>query len=86
MGRHIDGVDVVAAAGQEPGDQGVGVPHLPRVQLVAAPGDGRERGHKVEQLLGPGDVGPRALRTGDRLGDVGDDAVAPAPDLVAEKP
>ena len=25
----VQGVDVVSAAGQEPGDQGVGVPHLP---------------------------------------------------------
>ena len=86
VGRYADGVGVVAAAGQEPGDQGVGVPHLARVQLVAAPRGGRKGGSEVEQPPSPVDIGAHVLGAGDRFGDVGDDAVAPAADLVAEKP
>src|SRR5689334_20872487 len=86
VGGHADGAGVVAAAGQEPGDQGVGVPHLTRMQLIAAPRGGRKGGSKIEQPPSPEDTGAQVLRAGDRLGNVGDDAVAPAADLVAEKP
>src|SRR5271166_6660963 len=84
-GRDLDRIGAVAAAGYQPGGQGVGVPHLARVEFIAAPGDRREGGNQVQQPPSPAVVGIEMLRAGDGLGDVRDHAVLPAPDLVAEE-
>ncbi len=39
----VDAGRLVTGAGQQPGDEGVGVPHLAGVQLVTTPGQGLER-------------------------------------------
>ena len=84
VGRGVDGVDGEAGAGEEPGDDRVGAPHVAGGQLVPAPGGGGEGGDQVEQAAGLEGVVADGLGAGDRLGGVGDDAVAPAADLVAE--
>jgi hypothetical protein len=83
-GRRPDRFCVDAAPSDQPGGHRVGVPHLPRAELVASP-DGRGNlGHETpEQSSNLWIVGQPA-RTRDSFGHVGDHTVLPAPDLVAE--
>ena len=84
--RRVDLRRVDAALRQHPGDDGVRVPHLAGVGLVAAPHGRGDRRHGVEDPSSHLDVVGHAHRTPDRLTDIGDASVAPAPDLVAEEP
>jgi hypothetical protein len=86
VAREANRVDVELAARDQPGDERVRVPHLPGPQLVAPPDRRGHFRHQFEQppcLFG---VLAQALRALDRLGNVRDDAFAPATDLVAEEP
>ena len=84
--RRVNGVDVEPGRRDEPGDEGVGVPHRAGAELVASPGrPGDERGHLEKPLCigaARGEL-PRAL---DRLVEVRDVAVGPDPQLVPEQP
>src|SRR5215211_4754081 len=75
-----------AAAGQQPGDHRVRVPHLARAQLVSTPDRARQGPDQVEETVGQGRVVAQHLGAGDRLVGVGDDPVSPAAHLVAEHP
>lgn len=69
---------------EEPRDQRVRVPHVPGVELVAAPGQCREAGDEVEKVRRLARIAADTLGTVDSRGHIGDQAVAPTPDLVAE--
>jgi hypothetical protein len=79
-------LDVEATAGDEPGGQRVGVPHLPCSALVAAPDETRNGGHEIKDVLSERWVVCQVLWAFDCLADVGDHAIAPAAYLVAEDP
>ena len=70
--------------GQKPRDDRIGVPHLARIELVASPHRSRDGWDEVEDLRderrGVGDVDG----TGNGVGEVRDDPVAPPSNLVAE--
>src|SRR5437764_14929639 len=80
----LDRLRIEAGARDQPGDNRVRVPHLACAQLIASPHwrwyVGRERKQSTCSLR----VVAQVLGTVDRLGDVRDDAVAPAAYLVAE--
>ena len=84
--REVNRVDVEVAARDQPRDERVRIPHLPGPQFVAAPDRRRHFRHQFEQPSRLFSPLAQALRALDRLGKVGDDAVAPATDLVAEEP
>ncbi len=56
------------------------------MQLVATPDRSPHLRHEFEQLACAVEVVAEAVRSLDRLGDVGDDAIAPPAHLVAEEP
>lgn len=74
----------MTASGEQPGDQGIGVPHVSRVAFIAAPRAGREGGDQGEHSLRARHIAAEDPRAGDSFGHVRDAAVAPAPDLVPE--
>ncbi len=82
-GRRLDRV-VEAAPDDQPGDQRIGVPHL---ACMSSSRPQNRRGY-VRDQINDALRKKRVLRqpqwTLDRLVDVWDHAVAPAPDLVAE--
>jgi hypothetical protein len=82
----MDRVDIEPAARDQPGDHRVRVPHLADPQLIASPDRRRHLGHQLEQAPRAVRITTEALRTLDRLGHVGDHAVTPTLDLVAEEP
>ena len=84
--RQPDRLDVEAAARDQPRDQRVRVPHLARAELVASPDGRRHLRHELEEPPCAVGIVAQAARALDRLGDVRDDTVAPASDLVAEDP
>jgi hypothetical protein len=57
-----------------------------RFEFVATPYGRRHVGYQVQQALRLTWIVAQSLRTCDRLGDVGDDAVPPAAYLVPEDP
>ena len=65
-------------------DHRVGVPHLPRAELVAPPNRCRRGRHEIEDALGELRVVREPLRALDCLPDVRNDAAGPAAELVAE--
>lgn len=75
-----------AAAGEQPDDQRVGVPHVPRSALVSSPDQGRNGGHEVEETLRQERVARESSRAVDGLAEVRDHAVAPATHLGAKDP
>ena len=81
-----DGVGVVAAAGEQPGCQRVGVPHLAGASFVATPGEEGAGRDQLEHRAGHDAVGADAPGAVDRGYRVRNGAVAPAADLVAEQP
>ena len=83
--RKRDRLDVESAAGDEPGDGRVRVPHLAGVQLVAAPDGRRYLRHELEQAPGALRIVAEALGALDRFVEIGDQPLAPAADLVAEE-
>jgi hypothetical protein len=58
----------------------------PRVQLVTTPDRRRHLRHELEQPPRAVGIGAEAARALDRLGEVGDHAIAPAAHLVTEEP
>src|SRR5438552_7188993 len=80
----LDRLRIEAGARDQPGDNRVRVPHLACAQLIASPHwrwyVGRERKQSTCSLR----VVAQVLGTVDRLGDVRDDAVAPAAHLIPE--
>jgi hypothetical protein len=85
-GWRPDRVRVEAAAADQPGDEGIRVPHLAGVQFVAFPYGPRHRRSERKQLTCSLRVVGQAAWTFHRLGNVRDDAVAPEAELVAEDP
>ena len=82
--RRLPGSRDESGAGQEPGDYRVAGPHLTGVKLIATPYWCRREWHQVESLLHEANVIRDANWTRDCEGDVGDHAVAPSADLLAE--
>ena len=82
--RRADRLGIEAAAGEQPRDHRVGVPHLPGAELVAPPNRRRRERHEIKDALSELRVIREPLRALDGLGDVGDDAAGPAAELVAE--
>ena len=71
---------------QDPGYDRVRVPHLARVEIVTAPHGRRYRWQRLEDSSGDLDIVGDPGRASDRLIYVGDPAVSPAPNLIAEDP
>ncbi len=84
-GRRPDRLHREAAAGDQPRDDRVRVPHLPGAELVPAPHGRGDSRHEIEEQPRPLRIVAQAARALDRLRDVGDDAVLPAANLVAEE-
>jgi hypothetical protein len=82
----LDRIRIQAAAGDQPRDHRVGVPHLAGGRLVPAPNWRREGGHQVKQSACTVCVIRQPPRAIDRLADIRDDTIAPATHLVAEDP
>jgi hypothetical protein len=80
-----DAGGVLVAPLQQPRDQGVGAPHVPRAQLVATPGARGDLFHEFENPRGLTGVTAQELRAGDRRRDIGNDTRAPASHLVSEQ-
>src|SRR5215211_3881972 len=76
---------LVAAAGQQPSHEGVGVPHLAGTQFVAAPREGRYARHEVKQVPGPLRVLAEDLGAVDGIRHVRYGARTPTADLVPEE-
>lgn len=75
-----------ACSNQYPRRHGVGVPHLSRAELVAAPHRCGNTRHEVEDLLNDGGVVGEPHGTRHRIREIGDRSARPAPNLVAEHP
>jgi hypothetical protein len=73
-------------ARDQPGDDGVRVPHLARAQLVAAPNRSRDERHELQHPSPAVGIIADAAWTRDGFCDVRDPAVAPAAYLVTEEP
>jgi hypothetical protein len=84
-GGRADRLDIQPGAGDQPGHDRVRVPHLACVEFVAAPNGRRHLRHKFEQPPCAFGIVAQALRALDRLGNIRNDAVAPAAHLVAEE-
>ena len=86
MGWHLNPLCVDSAPDEDPRGERVRVPHLTRAEFIAAPHDSRgvwnQSEHKPRDICVLGN----ALWALDRFVDVRDDAVTPAPHLVAEEP
>ena len=75
------GIDV--AAGEEPGDHGVGVPHVASVEFVSSPHRYWDRRQEFEQALRTCGIGADR-RGGHSRVEIRDGASAPSADLIAE--
>jgi len=82
--RRIDGGHVEPDAGQQPGHEGIRVPHVTGAQLVASPGQRRNGLEEIEKVHRLGGVAAHPSWALNSLGDVRDVAVTPATDLVAK--
>jgi hypothetical protein len=85
-GRRPDRVRWQAAAGEQPGDHRVGVPHLARPKLVPAPDGAGQRADQLQEPTRQERVVAQDLRARDRLGGIRDDPVPPTAHLVTEHP
>jgi len=85
MRRWADRGGVVAAAGQQPCDQRVGVPHVAGPPFVAAPGQLGDARYEIQQLLRADRIPANEAGTANGLGNIRDHTVTPAPDLIAER-
>jgi hypothetical protein len=83
-GRRVDRLGRETAACNQPRDQRVGVPHLPRAPLVPAPDERGNLRNGVEHSLRRLEVVRESPRALDRLAGVRDASAAPAAHLVAE--
>src|SRR5881275_1142059 len=81
-GRRVDRLGLQAGAGDYPGHDRVRVPHLASAELVTAPRRSGHGCHQIEHAPCTVDLRAQPEWAVDRLGDVGDDAVAPAANLV----
>jgi hypothetical protein len=82
--RRTDRVGRQAAAGQQPGNHRVRVPHFPCPKLVPTPDRAGQAADQVQQPTRGGGVVAQQLRAGHGLAGVGDDPVGPAAHLIAE--
>lgn len=80
--RWLDRFDIQTAAGDQPRDQGVRVPHLARPEFIAPPHRGGYRPHQLEDALRDLRIVRQSVRTCNGLSDIRDDAVAPAAQLI----
>ena len=85
-GRGLDRLDRETASHEQPRNDRVGVPHLAGTALVSAPDECGNIGHRVPQSLSDAWIVGQPVRAFHGLGDVGDDAVVPPPNLVSEDP
>ena len=83
--RRADAGHVVPTAREQPGDQRVRVPHLLGADRISTPGEARCTRGELEDLEGLVPVLADGGRSAHRVRDVGDDAAAPGPHLVAEQ-
>ena len=83
--RRVDRLHRDPRADEHPGDERVRRPHLPHPELVAPPHRCRRLRREREHAARDAGVVRQALRGRGRVGDVGNDAVAPAANLVAEE-
>jgi hypothetical protein len=84
--RRIDRLGGEAAACDKPGSRRIGVPHLPRAELVPTPHGRRNVRSQVEDPSGYIWIIRQSLRTFDRFIGIRDDSATPATHLVAEDP
>src|SRR6266540_4058203 len=84
-GRGTDRVGWEAAAGQQPRNHRVRVPHLTRPELVSAPDRARQVGNQVEQATRQEWVVAQGPGTCDRFVGVRYDPVPPAAYLVSKR-
>src|SRR5690606_34080346 len=73
-----------AGTGKQPRHYRVRVPHFAGPRLVPAPDHRRYLLDECEEEVGPGGIGADGTGPSHGVGEVGDDAVAPAAHLVAE--
>ena len=86
IGWWMDLLDPCPATRQDPRDNRVRVPHFPCVELVAAPHRCRYRRQSLEDSSGDLAVLGDPDRAPNRLIDVGNAALPPTPNLIAEDP
>jgi hypothetical protein len=82
----VDPYDTCPTACQNPGDNPVRVPHVARAELVSTPHGPWYGWQSLEYPSGDFDIMSDPDRASDRLIDVGDPAISPAPNLIAEDP
>jgi hypothetical protein len=80
--RWLDRLHLHPGAGDDPAHHRVGVPHLTRAQLVAAPSRRWHRRNEVKYALGTSRILAQKARTIHSLAEVRDDAVTPASHLI----
>jgi hypothetical protein len=85
-GRGTDPVCGEAASGEYPCDHRVGVPHLARPELVAAPDRSGQAANHVQEATGHERIVAQQSGACDRLVGVRDGPVPPAAYLVSEQP
>ena len=81
-----DRVDISSAAGDQPGDQRVRVPHVTGSELIATPDEGWHLRDEIQHPLGMCRLFGQSKRAFDRVFDIWNSTVLPAPNLVAEEP
>src|SRR4029079_18951964 len=80
-----DRLDVEPAPSEQPRDGRIGIPHLARAQFVTPPDRRRHVRRELDQPTSAVQIIADTVRALDRLVGVRDDAVFPAPNLVAEE-
>src|SRR5439155_14430156 len=82
----MDRVGLEAATGDQPRDDGIRVPHVACMQVVAPPDRSREIRRECKQPARPLRVIGQAARALYSLRDIRDEAIAPEPQLITEDP
>ena len=84
--RRLNRLCIQAAAHDQPRNQRVRVPHLAYTKFIAAPNRCGHLGNQIQQALRLTWIVGQLLRTCDRIGGIGDNAIAPAAYLVTKDP
>jgi hypothetical protein len=82
----LDRLGVEAAAGDQPGDERIRVPHLSCLTLVPSPDECWHGGYEIEETPRVSQIARQLLWAVDRLAHVREDSVAPPAGLVTEDP